>query len=121
MKLFKLKALFMLMALLFLTGCIDGLSSDDYDDDDDDDDDYRVEVYVPVAQYTVTTGRLLASQCAQCHGTNGYSVNNWDRLVGSDEIAREMYEYNTAHIMGAQTVGYTAAEINDLSYYFLTQ
>ncbi len=118
MSFLKYRALFMLLMFMALTGCIDGLGSDDNDDDDDN---YRVEVYVPVAQYTPNSGRLLASQCAQCHGTNGYSVNSWDRLVGSDDIAREMYEYSTAHIMGAQTIGYTPSEINAISYYFLTQ
>ncbi|MCF6254469.1 MAG: hypothetical protein L3J38_06955 [Thiomicrorhabdus sp.] len=108
-----------IVVLLSLTACIDGIGTEG---DDDDDDDYsRVEVYIPVAQYTPVTGRLLASQCAQCHGTNGYSVNSWDRLVGSDDIAREMYEYSTAHIMGAQTIGYTPSEISEVSYYFLTQ
>lgn len=104
------------VVLLSLSGCIEGVG-----DSDDDDDDYnRVENYIPVAQYTVIPGRLLASQCAQCHGTNGYSVNSWDSLVGSDEVAREIYEYSTAHIMGAQTIGYTQTEINGFSYYFAT-
>ncbi len=110
--------MFSALVLVSLSGCIEGVG----DFDDDDDDDYnRVENYVPVTQYTVVPGRLLASQCAQCHGTNGYSVNSWDSLVGSDEVAEEMYEYSSAHIMGAQTIGYTQTEVNAISYYFATQ
>jgi sulfide dehydrogenase cytochrome subunit len=37
-----------------------------------------------------TVNRLLASQCAQCNGTNGYAVGDIDSLAG--EEAKDMYE-----------------------------
>ena len=48
-------------------------------------------------------GRLLASQCFQCHGTNGKSVNGWDSIAGEsyNEIMEELEEYPVTHIMGA--------------------
>lgn len=39
-------------------------------------------------------GRLLASQCAQCHGTNGQAVSGMDKLAGESEgeIYKELIE-----------------------------
>ncbi|MGB5672587.1 MAG: hypothetical protein WBM71_18785 [Sedimenticolaceae bacterium] len=37
-----------------------------------------------------TVNRLLASQCAQCHGTNGRAVSDMDGL--SDESYKDLYE-----------------------------
>jgi cytochrome c553 len=54
--------------------------------------------------YTPVRGRLLASQCFQCHGTNGNSVTHWDSISGesASENLEEMNEYSVSHIMGAQ-------------------
>ncbi|MEA2027720.1 MAG: hypothetical protein U9N49_01920 [Campylobacterota bacterium] len=59
--------------------------------------------------YTPDSGRLLGSQCAQCHGTNGVSVNGWDSIAGEDDLADEIYDDEP--IMSAQAHGYTSEEI----------
>lgn len=49
--------------------------------------------------------RVLAAQCAGCHGTNGISVTSWDSIAGEGEFSHESFtEYP---IMQAQTYGYT--------------
>lgn len=75
--------------------------------------------YANALNYTPVNGRLLASQCFQCHGTNGRSVNDWDSILGESysEILEELAEYPTTHIMGAQAVGYTLAERQALASY----
>jgi cytochrome c553 len=72
--------------------------------------------------YTPVRGRLLASQCFQCHGTNGNSVTHWDSISGesASENLEEMNEYSVSHIMGAQAIGYTTQEKTDLSSYIGT-
>ncbi|BBP46919.1 hypothetical protein THMIRHAS_22920 [Thiosulfatimonas sediminis] len=104
----------------------DGID-DEYDRDDDndghDDADYStVTNDIPLANYAVTRGRLLASQCFQCHGSNGRSVNGWDSIAGESygEILEELNEYPTTHIMGAATIGYTQQEREDLATYLST-
>jgi cytochrome c553 len=75
----------------------------------------------PVVEYSLTAGRLLASQCAQCHGTNGNSVNGLESLAGSDEVYDEMLEIRAGDedpIMQAQAHGYTLSEIGALAAYF---
>jgi len=59
--------------------------------------------------YTPDIGRLLGSQCAQCHGTNGVSLNGWDSIAGENDLADEIYDDNP--IMAAQAHGYTSQEI----------
>lgn len=97
----------------------DGID-DAYDDDDDDndkdsdekDDNYdgtTTDVTLPTT-FEINTGRLLGAQCAQCHGTNGISINSWDSIVGEDNLLSEMYESH-APIMTAQAKGYTKDEI----------
>ncbi len=71
--------------------------------------------YTPIMlpkAYTPDPGRLLGSQCAQCHGTNGISVNKWDSIAGEDKLHEEMFEEGFGHIMTAQAKGYTPHEIN---------
>lgn len=69
--------------------------------------------------YSEVNGRVLASQCFQCHGTNGKSVNGWDSIAGEsyNEIMEELDEYPVTHIMGAQAIGYTLQERQDLATY----
>lgn len=103
----------------------DGID-DDYDRDDDNDghdDDFTSSTNdIPVANYAVTRGRLLASQCFQCHGSNGRSVTGWDSIAGESygEILEELSEYATTHIMGAAVIGYTQQERQDLATYLST-
>ncbi len=110
----------------------DEYSKDDDDDDDDkdeyskddDDDNYytgntnTATIVLPTA-YTPNAGRLLGAQCAQCHGTNGVSVNKWDSIAGEDNLHEEMFE-DDAPIMMAQARGYTRDEITLLENWFQT-
>jgi hypothetical protein len=113
---------------------IPNIKDDDYnhdDDDDDDDDDDKdhddddddhnndhdnnntndIPITLP-SSYTPNAGQLLGSQCAQCHGTNGVSVNKWDSIAGEDNLHSEMFEKGINHIMTAQALGYTSEEIS---------
>jgi sulfide dehydrogenase cytochrome subunit len=73
---------------------------------------------------TPSVGRLLASQCAQCHGTDGISISEIDSLVGeSDEILEEMSEMKGSSknsIMHLQAKGYSNSEIREIARYFST-
>ncbi|WP_127471430.1 c-type cytochrome [Thiomicrorhabdus aquaedulcis] len=108
-------------------GTNDEDEDDDHDSDDDGiDDDYDADdhpttvVAASVQNYTLSTGRLLVSQCAQCHGTNGRSVTGWDSITDEgDELAREILD--DAAIMTAQAHGYTAAEIAAMSSWLMAQ
>lgn len=65
-------------------------------------------------------GRLLASNCFQCHATNG--VGGFDRLVGlgADEIMEEMLEKRAkskAKIMNVHALGYSREQLEQLSAY----
>lgn len=67
-----------------------------------------------------STGRLLASNCFQCHGTSG--IGGFDRLVGMSQskIFAEMIEQrfkNKPKIMPAHALGYSKQQLWDLSGY----
>jgi cytochrome subunit of sulfide dehydrogenase len=72
-------------------------------------------------------GRLLASNCFQCHGTNGRAVAGIERLAGmsSKEIAGELQEMKAKSgeggIMRVHALGYTDAQIKALGDYFALQ
>jgi mono/diheme cytochrome c family protein len=89
---------------LFLQGCGGGTTTDIESSDDT-----TTDILLPTT-YTVDAGRLLGSQCAQCHGTNGVSTNEWDSIAGEDELEDEIYE-DDEPIMMAQAHGYTSEEI----------
>jgi len=92
---------------------IDNDSDDDGIDDEfdvDDDNDGNIDNTVLPTTYTANAGRLLGSQCAQCHGTNGVSTNEWDSIAGEDNLLDEMFE-DDEPIMSAQAHGYTSEEI----------
>ncbi len=71
-------------------------------------------------------GRLLASQCAQCHGTNGQAVSGMEKLAGESEgeIYKELIEMKARikpdEIMHRQAAGYTDAQIRLIARYFAT-
>jgi sulfide dehydrogenase cytochrome subunit len=77
-----------------------------------------------LAQTTSTVevpGRLLASNCFQCHGTNG--SGGFERLAGmsSSEIISEMREMRTKNppdMMDVHARGYTDAQIKLIADYF---
>lgn len=64
-----------------------------------------------------TAGRLLASNCFQCHGTGG--VGGFDNIRGKE--ASEVREYLTrsasSSIMAAHAQGYTTAQLNAIISY----
>jgi sulfide dehydrogenase cytochrome subunit len=71
-----------------------------------------------------TVNRLLASQCAQCHGTNGYALGEIDELAGED--AKDLYEDlsdmkgedRPEDIMDHQALGYTDEQIRRIASYY---
>ncbi len=71
-------------------------------------------------------GQLLASQCAQCHGTNGNGPG-FDKLSGMSarELSSEMREMKSRKtpegIMGRQAHGYTDAQIQLIAAYLSGQ
>jgi len=71
-------------------------------------------------------GRLLASQCAQCHGTNGQAVAGMEKLAGEseNEIYGELIKMKANikpdEIMHRQAAGYSDAQIRLIARYFAT-
>lgn len=68
-------------------------------------------------------GRLLASQCFQCHGTDGKSTTGIDSLAGEsqNEIVSEMREMkarNRVDLMHYQAKAYTDTQIQMIAAYF---
>ncbi len=72
------------------------------------------------------TGRLLASNCAQCHGTNGKGPG-FERLAGmpSREIVEEMKEMQSGKegkgLMARHAMGYSDAQLRELAAYLSKQ
>jgi sulfide dehydrogenase cytochrome subunit len=69
-------------------------------------------------------GRLLASNCFQCHGTNGHGMEN---LAGKSvsSITEEMNEMRLKpagdEMMHVHARGYTPAQVNLIADYFSRQ
>jgi sulfide dehydrogenase cytochrome subunit len=69
-------------------------------------------------------GRLLASNCFQCHGTNGHGMES---LAGqsASEISGELYEMQRetigTDIMHVYAQGFTDAQIGLIADYFSKQ
>lgn len=78
------------------------------------------------AQTAPPPGRLLASNCFQCHGTNGKGPG-FDRLAGksSSEIYKDLKEFQSGKegngIMAKHAMGYTDAQLRSLSSWLSTQ
>lgn len=74
-----------------------------------------------------TAGRLLASNCFQCHGTDGHSVSSIDSIAGesASEIINEMLEMSAKpignDIMKAHAHAYTLDEIRLIAEYLSTR
>ncbi len=74
----------------------------------------------------VPEGRLLASNCFQCHGTNGKGPG-FDKLAGksASELYKELLEFRAGKegkgIMAAHAQGYSDAQLRALSTYLSTQ
>ena len=71
-------------------------------------------------------GRLLASNCFQCHGTNGKGPG-FDSLAGksANEIYNELKEFQSGKegngIMAKHTMVYTDAQMRQIFTWFSTQ
>jgi sulfide dehydrogenase cytochrome subunit len=71
-------------------------------------------------------GRLLASNCFQCHGTNGKGPG-FDSLAGksSNEIYKELKEFQSGKegngIMAKHAMAYTDEQLKLMSAWFATQ
>jgi len=71
-------------------------------------------------------GRLLASNCFQCHGTNG-AGSTFDSLIGQsvDEIYKKLKEMQAENpgnnIMKAHARGYTDEQMRQISAYLSRQ
>jgi cytochrome subunit of sulfide dehydrogenase len=83
-----------------------------------------------VAAQTATTapppGRLLASNCFQCHGYDGKSSIGFERLGGksSSEIYKELVEMrskSTPKMMNMHARGYTDAQARLIADYLSKQ
>lgn len=74
----------------------------------------------PAHAQTVPAGRLLASNCFQCHGTNGRGPG-FERLAGesASEIYKEMKEMQAGKegngLMAKHANGYTDAQLRALA------
>jgi sulfide dehydrogenase cytochrome subunit len=72
----------------------------------------------------LTVNRLLASQCAQCHGTNGYASGDMDGL--DDESMKDLIEDLTdmqsedrpGDIMDHQALGYSDDQIRRIAHFY---
>jgi len=67
--------------------------------------------------------RLLASQCAQCHGTDGRAVGEIDSLAGKSFSGlfgdtREMKDKDPNDIMHRQARGYSDDQLRRIAEYF---
>ena len=71
-------------------------------------------------------GRLLASNCFQCHGTNGNGPG-FDKLTGksADKMFKKMKKYQSGEkgegIMARHAMGYTDAQLRELSQWLSQQ
>jgi sulfide dehydrogenase cytochrome subunit len=64
-----------------------------------------------------TTGRLLASNCFQCHGTGG--VGGFENIRGKEasEVREYLQQAANSAIMAAHAQGYTSAQLNTIIAY----
>ena len=71
-----------------------------------------------------SVNRLLASQCAQCHGTNGYAVGDMDELAGEsykdlvEDLMDMRSEDKAENIMDHQAYGYSEEQIRRIAAYY---
>ncbi len=72
------------------------------------------------------SGRLLASNCFQCHGTNGKGPG-FDTLAGksASELYKDLKEFQSGKegngIMAKHAMGYTDAQLQSLAAWLATQ
>lgn len=68
----------------------------------------------------IQQGRLFASNCAQCHGTDGQSgtISQLAGMSATDMFNKMKDQQTHSSIMGAQARGYTDAQIKAIAAYF---
>ena len=72
-------------------------------------------------------GRLLASNCFQCHGTDGRGDGTFERLAGKPagdiygELKEMRAENKRGDIMTIHALGYTDAQLRAIADYFSKQ
>lgn len=72
-------------------------------------------------------GRLLAAQCAQCHGTNGNAVARFESIAGEGagellgDLLEMKYRSRIESIMDRQARGYTDAQLRQIADYLAAQ
>jgi cytochrome c553 len=75
---------------------------------------------------TPPPGRLLASNCFQCHGTNGKGPG-FESLAGksANEIYQDLLEFRAGKegsgLMAKHAMGYTDQQLRQLSQWLSTQ
>ncbi|MCP5145191.1 MAG: c-type cytochrome [Gammaproteobacteria bacterium] len=65
--------------------------------------------------------RLIASQCAQCHGTDGRSVGDIQKLAGEEtyeKLMEMLFELRAENIMEHQAQGYTPEQLRNIANYY---
>jgi cytochrome subunit of sulfide dehydrogenase len=73
------------------------------------------------------SGRLLASQCSQCHGTNGHAISGFPQLAGRSASATYKklilmkYRITPTSIMDLQARNYTDMQLQLIANYYATQ
>ena len=108
----------------------DGINDDEDEDDDndgigdDDDEDHESETESETPTDPLVTtpsaGRLLASQCTQCHGSDGNPDNGFENLVGEEIYGDliEMKRESKLELMHLQALGYSDEQIRLMDEYF---
>lgn len=96
---------------------------EDEEDDDDDNDGIKDEVdgdSNPTVVTTPSAGRLLSSQCAQCHRTDANPNKGFEDLIGEEIYGDlvEMKRENKLELMHRQAKGYNEEQIILMDDYF---
>lgn len=80
----------------------------------------------PTLAQNAPPGRLLASNCFQCHGTQGRGPG-FDSIAGKSpgEIYRKLLEFRAGKegngIMARHSLGYTDAQLRQIDAYLASQ
>lgn len=69
------------------------------------------------AQAASPAGRLLASNCYQCHGTNGTGGFEEIRGKSAEELLEFLAKPAPSNIMAAHAQGYTPAQLSQIAAY----
>ncbi|PLW67686.1 c-type cytochrome [Pseudohalioglobus lutimaris] len=72
-----------------------------------------------------TIDRMIAAQCAQCHGTDGHATGDIDSIAGKDTADLyhkliDMEEDRAEDIMEHQAWGYTDEQLYRIARYYST-